>query len=191
MTEDSVSVRSHKESHGTASRFLSKASQSLRRSPSKKRASRPASPLPADEGLIRESHILKTHANRPSGVPSKQDLDRTTSAPVAVQTLKHTVNASSKEEKLPHSTVEAAMIVAPLLSHAPKDPITASTQNAASLPSRNDSISAANNAPSQIGQPTPGLTSSAPGPQHPHAIYQNIHEMASKRIATLDYMRRA
>lgn len=29
------------------------------------------------------------------------------------------------------------------------------------------------------------------GPQSPNALYETVHELATKRIATLDYLRRA
>lgn len=29
------------------------------------------------------------------------------------------------------------------------------------------------------------------GPQSPNALYEQVHELATKRIATLDYLRRA
>lgn len=35
------------------------------------------------------------------------------------------------------------------------------------------------------------VSGGAGGPQSPNALYEQVHELATKRIATLDYLRRA
>ncbi|KAF2461340.1 hypothetical protein BDY21DRAFT_383419 [Lineolata rhizophorae] len=42
-----------------------------------------------------------------------------------------------------------------------------------------------------LGPPAPIVSSSSASGHNPHAVFQHIHEMATKRISTLDYLRKA
>lgn len=184
MTRDAVSTssRSTRDGGGASGGFLSKASNSLKRSPSKTHKSQSSNPPPSLEQVFHETQ--KSQSSETVLVPQKRpDVYRIQTAPLATQNVK----SSLKEGKTPQSAVEATMIVASFANNMRRDTAT--------------SLSKGAGATSQNGEPMHSAEavgdSSYPGPvyvsggQNPNMLYQHIHDMARKRISTLDYFRKA
>ena len=187
-------LRSPKDALASAS-LLSKASASFRRSPSKKHTYKSSKPVPNLDGVLFDTKSNPPAASsRPSTATSyRPGVGRNPSAPVTVHTVKDAINAN-EDDMLPPT-----MIVAPFGNALGKENKLAHSMTAPAMPRRNDSLPFSINVPPQAkSQPLPAQWS-VPGPMvqpnggplNPASIYQHIREMASKRISTLDYMRKA
>ena len=168
----------------TTTTLFSKATSQFNRSPSKKgKASNLTTPYlqrPFAKSAENELDRVSTAGSRP---PSRPGYQRNFTAPVS----------TNVEKKTPLNTGTAAKGPSPL---GPVD--TAGIMNGPSV--RKDSgpkSATATHAPvdfSGIGLVAglPTSTSIAPaGSQNPSILYQHIHDIASKRISTLDYLRKA
>ena len=84
-------------------------------------------------------------------------------------------------------SLNAPVMTATQLGHLPRND--GDHAKPSSLPQLNTSVAPGVNG---VTPPTPGLpSSSSSGLQNPTTIYQNIQDMSSKRISTLDYLRQA
>ena len=167
--------------------FLFKASNSLRRSPSKKHRSQPSDQMPNLDGILSEQSKSNGPSSRPAG--SRPAFNRAPSAPVTSQTLKTALNAN-KDEKLPQSATEATMLGASF-ENAIAERKASLGKSTSAPPLRDDALRLASSVANVAGLPsTPGPYVGA-GSSNPKVIYQHVHDMASKRISTLDYMRKA
>ena len=183
MSKDAVSSASRSIKDGSASGgLLSKASNSLRRSPSKKHKYQSSNPLPSLDQIFYETH--KSGSSEPHPLPQKRpDVYRTQTAPLALQTTK----PSLKEGKIPQSAVEGTMLVTSFTSsHRRETPLNLSKSAiAASQNGEHVHISAS------AGDALPPPPAHVAGNQNSDILYQHIYDMASKRISTLDYFRKA
>lgn len=184
MNNDTIPYSSRSIRDGNASGgFLSKASSSLKRSPSKKHRRQSSNPLPSLEKVFYETQKSQVSEHNPH--PQKRpDAHRNQTAPLSIQTTK----LSLKEGKAPQSAVEAMMVVTPFTTTHRRDTGNSLNKLQAAIPTNSDYISAAVN---KGGVPLPATLASASGIQTPSVLYQHIHEMANKRISTLDYFRKA
>jgi hypothetical protein len=168
--------------------FLAKASNSLRRSPSKKPQGQPSThPMPALDGMLLENTLAKSNtvASRSGAMQFRPQLKRAPSIPLDVHfPTTHAINAN----KDPLSAVETTMSTP--FGNGPKKTQTSVDMGVSggSITKDDDGQSAANGANNAGLNPAPPLSG---GSQNPIAIYQHIHEMANKRISTLDYLRKA
>ncbi len=181
--------RAQKDIHSPGG-FLFKASNSLRRSPSKKHRSQPSDHMPNLDGILSEQPKSNAPSSRPSvGRPA---FNRAPSAPVTSQTLKTILNAN-KDEKLPHSATEATMLGTSFeIAIAEKKAQTSTLgKNTSAPPTRDDALRLASSVANVAGMPSTPSPYAGAGSSNPKVIYQHIHDMASKRISTLDYMRKA
>jgi hypothetical protein len=163
--------------------FLSKASNSIKRSPSKRHASRSSNPLPSLDQVFYESQ----KAPPPESLPSPQnrpDAYRTRTAPLENLTTTSSLNQGTG----PHSAIEPTMLVAPFTNNHKREPPTLQGKSAGAVPPNGEYIHPASSAAAaSLPPPTPSMS----GGQTPNVLYQHIHDMASKRISTLDYFRKA
>jgi hypothetical protein len=173
MSKDAISSSSRSAKDGSASGgFLSKASNSLRRSPSKRHKSQGSNPLPSLDQVFYEQQNTKASEN--NSLPQKRpDAHRAQTAPSDSLTIK----SSLKEGKTPESAVEPMMVAAPFGNSHKKDTPATLSKSAGVVPTSSDPL-------------LPPLPL-ASGNQTPNVLYQHIHDMASKRISTLDYFRKA
>lgn len=180
MDRDASADSDHGQKDTTSSGgFLFKASDSFRRSPSKKYIPQPSDQMHALDATVIELQKSGAPSTRPTATQSKPGFNRAPSAPT-IQTLKTATINASKDEQTPHSATETTMTSAPFANGAKREP-TSNLSKSMSAPSTvDDTTSTAGPAP-PVGI----------GNQNPNAIYQHIHDMASKRISTLDYMRKA
>jgi hypothetical protein len=167
--------------------FLFKASSSFRRSPSKKHKPQPSDQMHALDATVLELPKQSTPSTRPTATQSKPGFNRAPSAPATVQTLKTATINLSKDEQMPHSATEATMTGAPFANGVKREP-TSNLSKSMSAPPTVDDMNSTAGPQGLSPNPTPPV---AIGNQNPNAIYQHIHDMASKRITTLDYMRKA
>ena len=165
--------------------LFSKASSSLRRSPSKSKAHK--TPMPSLDGPFLE------HTSTQSGSISKRGyrpgFQRAPTAPAAPQSTNVSrPTTANKDDEGPQSAIEANMLNAPFshltktLSHSRSADATPTSTGTMQLPSHG--LAAPNLAPEK---PLPL------GMQNPveNVLYQHIQDMSNKRIATLDYIRKA
>lgn len=169
--------------------FLFKASNSLRRSPSKKHKSQPSDQMPTLDGVLFDHQNSNSPPTRTPATPHRPGFNRAPSAPVTLQPFRSTTNAN-KDDKPPQSAGDATMTTLPFgYNTAYKKEHTSNLSKSMSAPPMKDEAGNSGTAPSVL-LPAP-LPISAAGSQNPNVIYQHIHDMASKRISTLDYMRKA
>jgi hypothetical protein len=167
--------------------FLFKASNSFRRSPSKKLKPQPSDQMPALDAPVLEPPKQSAPSTRPTATQSKPGFNRAPSAPATVQTLKTATINPSKDEQMPHSATEATMTSAPFANGVKREP-TSNLSKSVSAPPTVDDMNSTAGPQGLSPNPAPPVVT---GNQNPNAIYQHIHDMASKRISTLDYMRKA
>jgi hypothetical protein len=184
MSRDAISSSSRSNKDGGASTgFLSKASSSLRRSPNQKHKSNASNPLPSLEQVFYEKQ-KSGPGEKHSTLPKRPDVYRTASAPLDVQTAKQ----SLREGKDPQSSVEPTMVAAAFANNQRKETPAALSKSAGALPTNGEYMHLAGNGGAPPLPPPPAPIS---GSQNPNVLYQHIHDMASKRISTLDYFRKA
>ena len=167
--------------------FLFKASSSFKRSPSKKYKPQPSDQMPALDGALVDLQKQSVLSSRNPATQHRPGFSKASSAPVAVQTLKTTAINASKDEPMPHSATEAAPPIAPFTNGVKREPTSNLSKSMTASPIGED----VNFTTGPQGLPPAPATLVAMGSQNPNAIYQHIHEMASKRISTLDYLRKA
>lgn len=187
MSKDAVDPKrdaASQPSSTTTTTLFSKAASQFNRSPSKKaKASNLTTPYlqrPFAKSAENELDRISTTGSRP---PSRPGYQRTVTAPISLNVdKKSAVNSGT-----------SAIGTSPLVSVD-----TAGIMNGPSV--RKDSgpkSATATHAPvdfSGVGLVAglPTSTSIAPaGSQNPSILYQHIHDMATKRISTLDYLRKA
>jgi hypothetical protein len=184
-TTEPVSLRL-KDGQSTGGLF-SKASSSLRRSPSKNSKTHASTPMPSLDGPFLE------HTATQSGSISKRGyrpgFQRTPTAPAAPQSTNVSrPTTANRDNEHPQSAIEGNMLNAPFshltksLSHSRSVDTTSTSTSNMQLPSH--------------GLVAPNLASEKalpPGIQNPveNVLYQHIQDMSNKRIATLDYIRKA
>lgn len=163
---------------------MSKASSSIRRSPSKKHGYQSSNPLPSLDQVFYETQ--KSGSSETHPLPQKRpDVYRTQTAPLALQTTKSTL----KEGKTPQSAGEGTMLVASFASNHRRDaPGTLSKGAGAGAGPQNGEHVQISAAVGDASYPAPAYVA---GNQTSDTLYQHIHEMASKRMSTLDYFRKA
>ncbi len=183
MSKDAVSSSSRSIKDGSASGgLLFKASSSLRRSPSKKHKYQSSNPLPSLDQVYSETR--KSASSAPHPLPQKRpDAYRTQTAPLALQTTK----PSLKEGKMPSTTVEGTMHTASSASGHRRDTPPSLSKSAVSGPQNGEYVHIAGSA----GDALPPAPAHVAGNQNSDILYQHIYDMASKRISTLDYFRKA
>ena len=180
-TTDLGSLRPKEDGQSTPGLF-NKASSSLRRT--KAHAS---TPMPSLDGPFLE------HTSTQSGSISKRGLrpgyQRAPTAPAASQSTNVSRPATAnRDDEGPQSAIEANMLSAPFshatrpLAHSKSADATPTSAGPMQLPSHG--VPAGNMAPEKP------LSS---GTQRPveNVLYQHIHDMSNKRMATLDYIRKA
>ena len=166
--------------------FLFKASNSFRRSPSKKHKPQPSDPMPVLDGSLLDPQRQGAPSNRPSATQYRPGFNRAPSAPVTVHTLQ-TASSASKDEPIPQSGTEATMTSLPFANGVKREPTSNLSKTMSAPPPGEDT----NFTSGPQGLPPTAAPIVIIGTQNPKAIYQHIHEMASKRISTLDYLRKA
>lgn len=168
---------------GASGGFLSKASNSIRRSPSKKHAqSRSSNPLPPLDRIFFDTQ--KALPFEPPPPPTKRpDVYRNQTAPSLTQTIKSAV----EEVKTARSAVEAAVVVTSSAINQKKDVRTTLSKGPGPA-AMNQNGEYVHHAAAEASLPA---STYVPGTQNPTMLYQYIHEMANKRISTLDYLRKA
>jgi hypothetical protein len=188
MDRNASADSEHGQKNATSSGgFLFKASSSFRRSPSKKHKPQLSDQMHAIDATLLELQKPGAPSTRPTATQSKPGFNRAPSAPATVQTLKTATINASKDEQIPHSATEAAMTSAPFANGAKREPTSNLSKSMSAPPAMDDMNSTAG--PQGVSpNPAPPVVI---GNQNPNAIYQHIHDMASKRISTLDYMRKA
>ena len=177
--------------------LFSKASNSLRKSPRKKHQyeSSTTMPGPATVNLERAqtNGYIKSLPARHGPTHYRPGLERGRSTPLDVHTIKSALQAS-KDEKLPHSAVEATTVVSPL-GHSGKREASSSlgvNRSAGEVLGNQDRSQLASLGSESLSRPGTMPTPVAPtGSSNPQMIYQHIHDFASKSISTLEYMRKA
>ena len=209
MSNDNASteaMRSQRDGNG-ASGFLSMASNSLKRSPSKKHESQPSKPMPNLDDVLFGTKSPSPASSRPSTATPTQyrpGIGRTPTAPVTLQTLKYAVNVD-KDNTPPQFAVEATMLIPPIGASGQNDSNLTHSKTAPAALRRGDSLPLGNGgdtsadtkglaAVAQASVPpsvNPLLALGGPNNPNPSAVYDYIRGMASKRISTLDYMRKA
>ena len=169
-------------SRGIGGGILHKASNSLRRSPSKKHRSLSSNPLPSLDQVFHETQKLGSseHDSPPQKRPHAY---RTQTVPLALQTTK----SSLKEAQQSMSPVEVTMSVALFAGNHRRDNPASSSKSAGIVP-QNGEHKQLTGAGVDVSHPTP---THVPVNQNSDTLFQHIHEMASKRISTLDYLRKA
>jgi hypothetical protein len=167
--------------------FLFKASNSFRRSPSKKHKWQPSDHMPAVDGTLLDLQKQTAPSGRPTATQYRPGFNRAPSAPVATQTLKTAAINANKDEQMPHSATEATVTSAPFANGVKREP-TSNLSKSMSAPPMGDDMNFATGPQGLPPTPAPPVVM---GTQNPNAIYQHIHDMASKRISTLDYIRKA
>ncbi|KAF7509900.1 hypothetical protein GJ744_007411 [Endocarpon pusillum] len=182
MSKDAASSTSRTIKDGSASGgLLSKASNSLRRSPSKKHKYQ-SNPLPSLDRIFHETH--KSGSSELHPLPQKRpDVYRTQTAPLAL----HPSKASLKEGKIPQSAVEGTMLVTSFTSGHRRDTPPHLSKSTIAGPQNGEHVHVAGSA----GDALPPAPAHVAGNQNSDILYQHIYDMASKRISTLDYFRKA
>lgn len=182
MGRDAISSASRSIKDGsTSGGLLSKASNSLRRSPSKKHKYQ-SNPLPSLDQIFHETH--KSGSSEPHPLPQKRpDVSRTQTAPFALQTNK----PSLKEGKIPQPAVEGTMLVTSFTSSHRRDTPPHLSKSAIAGPQNGEHVHISGSA----GDALPPAPAQVAGNQNSDILYQHIYDMASKRISTLDYFRKA
>ena len=159
------------------------------RSPSKKQNPHAPDPMQGLNGVLKERNVAQTNTSPSRHIAAQQrpGFKKAPSEPLDYPTVKSNLNAS-KDQRTLQSAVEATMSSAPF-GTIKKEQAIYSKQSTSAVPSREDLTQAVSNgAGAGAGPPAPIVAS---GSQTPQAIYQHIHEMASKRMSTLDYLRKA
>lgn len=184
MSKDVISTSSRSiKDGGAAGGFLSKASNSLRRSPSKRHTSRSSNPQPSLDQIFYDTQ--KASPSESLAAPRKRpDAYRTHTAPL--ETL--TTTTSLAQGTGSQLTVEAMMVSAPFTNNYKKEHPAVQGKGAGAATSNGDYGLPSSNA---AAAPVPPPPASMSGGQAPNVLYQHIHDMASKRISTLDYFRKA
>ena len=183
-TTTETGSRLQKDGHNSAGGLFSKASSSLRRSPSKKKA-QTSTPMPSLDGPFLEH--TTTQAGSTSKRTYRPGFQRAPTAPAAPQSTNVSrPTTANRDEEEPQSAIEANMLNAPFsnltkpLAHSKSADATPTSAGPMQLPSN--------------GLAAPNLTqerSAAPNTPNPNVLYQHIQDMSNKRIATLDYIRKA
>jgi len=199
MSKDASSSSSGMRMASSGGGFFAKAGQTLARSQSKRHRARtssvsvPALPSSLDHDIA--SRPLLTR-NEPSftgsvnTVDSNHTPDRETDARSAGLAI--TPSTSTSNTTLT-STVESKsppdMIVAPFGNNLKR----AETSTSIKPPNSSyGNVDFGAGVPLPSGNlPPPTLNGAGAGSQNPGVLYQHIHDMASKRISTLDYLRKA
>jgi hypothetical protein len=182
MSKDAASTTSRSlKDGGMSGGLLSKASNSIRRTPSQKhkhQSSNPLLQLAAYDAQKAESSDSQPRA------AARPDIYRTHTAPLLLQTSK----SSLKEGKTAQSAVEGSMLVASFASNPRRDGlgtlstgIATGSQNGEHAP-----VSSIN-----VGDASYPAAAYMAGNQTSDTLYHHIHEMAIKRMSTLDYFRKA
>lgn len=183
MGKDATSGSSRSTRDGSASGgFLYKASNSLKRSPSKRHKNQSSNPLPSLDQVFFDTQKSQASEHNPL-LQKRPDVYRTQTAPLDTQITK----ASLKEGKTPHSAVEATMIVASFGSNHKRDTPAPLNKGASAVPQNGEQTFNG----SMGGDASYSVQAHVSGSQNPKILYQHIHDMASKRISTLDYFRKA
>lgn len=183
MNKAAASSSSRSTRDGSASGgFLSKASNSIKRSPSKRHRSQLSNPLPSLDQVFYQAPKTQSSEQHPRP-QNRPDVYRMHTAPLGSETTKPPL----KEGKTPQSAVEATMIVASFGSNDRREaPITLG-KSAGAVAQNGENHHFAGYA-AEASLPTPTYVS---GNQNPNVLYHHIHDVASKRISTLDYFRKA
>ena len=184
MSQDAVASSSRSIKDGTAAGgFLSKASSSLRRSPSKRHASRASNPLPSLDKVFYETQKAPPSESLTSP-PNRPDAYRTHTAPLEILTSTPASNQASASQP----AIEGTMVTVPFANNYKKESPVVPGRGAVAVPQNGEHVHVASTAAAaQLLPPTPSMSSG----QVPNLLYQHIHDMASKRISTLDYFRKA
>jgi hypothetical protein len=185
MSKDAASTTSRSFKDGAASGgLLSKASNSIRRTPSKnKHKYQSSNPLPSLQLAAYEAQNSELSDGQPR-TAIRPDIHRTHTAPLPVLTSK----SSFKEGKSAQSAGEGSMLVTSFASNPRRDaPGTLSTATATG-PQNGEYAQASSNVIGDASYPAPTYLA---GNQTSDTLYQHIHEMAIKRMSTLDYFRKA
>jgi hypothetical protein len=167
--------------------FLFKASNSFKRSPSKKHKPQPSDQMPTLDETLLDLQKQSAPSGRNPVTQNRPGFSKASPAPVAVQTLKTVAINASKDEQMPQSATEATMTSAPFVNGVKREP-TSNLSKSMSAPPMGEEI---NFSTGSQGLPLTPAALVTVGNQNPKTIYQHIHEMASKRISTLDYLRKA
>jgi hypothetical protein len=184
MSKDtSLSSSRNLKDGGVSGGFLSKASNPMRRSPSKKHKSQSSSPLPSLDQVFYDTQKAQASEKHPAA-QKRPDVYRNQTAPLKVQTTK----LSLGEGKGAQSAVEATMVITPFANSHRREIPGALSKSAGAAPTNGDCIHPTSSVGAAAPPPAPASMS---GNQTPNLLYQYIHEMASKRISTLDYFRKA
>jgi len=148
--------------------FLSK----ITRSPSRKHKAQPSIPLPGiDVPFLGPNIPPNASSKRTHPRPGFQRNPTPPAAPISLKPAPSDLSVASPTEP-PRSAGE---------SHdAAKTAQMTLSKSVGATPSNEDQI-----------PHVAGAQGAAPGSQNPTAIYHHIHEVSNKRIATLDYMRKA
>lgn len=176
-----------KDGQSTGGLFSKASSLSIRRSPSKSSKAHASTPMPSLDGPFLE------HTSTQSGSISKRGyrpgFQRAPTAPAAPQTTNASrPTTANRDNEGPQSAIEANMLNTPFshltrpLSHSKSADATPTSAGAMQVPSH--------------GLAAPNLASDKAlpqGTQNPveNVLYQHVQDMSNKRIATLDYIRKA
>lgn len=178
-TSSSSSSRNPKDGSASGG-FLSKASNSIRRSPSKKHKSRSSNPLPSLDQIFYETQKSQPSEHHPS--PQKRpDVYRNKTAPPVT----HTVKSAGEESKTAESALQANTVVTSGTSNHKGDTPSSLNKATVAMPQNGEYVQYAAADASFLAP------ASVAGSQNPITLYQYIHDMANKRISTLDYFRKA
>lgn len=182
-TTTETGSRLQKDGHNTTGGLFSKASGSLRRSPSKKKA-HVSTPMPSLDGPFLEH--TTTQAGSISKRTYRPGFQRAPTAPAAPQsTHVSRPTTANRDEDDPQSAISANMLNAPFsitkpLAHSKSADATPTSAGPMQLPSNGLAASSLTQEKS--------VPSNTP---NPNVLYQHIQDMSNKRIATLDYIRKA
>lgn len=185
MSKDAASTTSRSLKDGVASgSLLSKASNSIRRTPSKnKHRYQSSNPLPSLQLAGYEAQKSELSDGQPH-TATRPDIYRTSTAPLPVLTSK----SSLKEGKTAQPAGEGSMLVTSFASNPRRDaPGTLST-GTATTSQNGEHVQASSNIVGDASYPAAAYML---GNQTSDTLYQHIHEMAIKRMSTLDYFRKA
>jgi hypothetical protein len=163
--------------------FLSKASSSLRRSPSKRHKSQTSNPLPPLDQVFYDTQKGGATSTNHTLSQTRPDVYRTPTAPSASQPAR----ASLKEDKTAQSASDGNMLAASssFASNDRRDASAALNSNAIAMAKIAERMHFAG-VLGEASLPAPVIALGGSD-----VLYHHIHDMASKRISTLDYFRKA
>lgn len=164
--------------------FFSKAGSTLTRSAGKRHKVQAASvsAVPFSFPLHRQGSQVSSNQDDSSLSGSATTNQSTPEEELSIGGTKISVPAPPSTTFAVESGSHSTMIVAPFGNNHKKD--TTQSKNAGVSYSNNDYGQGVNGGPSAVS----GTVGSS---QNPNILYQHIHEMASKRMSTLDYLRKA